>query len=259
MQDRNTLAALGLRPFSARSVVASVLLGTHPPELPTAALIRLCGRFGIAEGTARVALSRMVAGGELATTDDGGYRLVGRALLSRQRAQDEAYHPHDREWDGTWRQAVVVSGSRSAGDRAELRRAFAGARFAEWREGVWLRPDNLPAPTDPLLRAGPCRWLRGSRPEADPVELAAELWDLAGWTAHGAKLLAVAGPEPGDMDGEGAATVFAAAAALLHHLRTDPLLPSPLVPGGWPADDLRASYRAHIAAIGQLVEELSLA
>ncbi|MGH9035805.1 MAG: hypothetical protein ACRD0O_08565, partial [Acidimicrobiia bacterium] len=113
-QDRNTLAALGLRPMSARSVVASVLLGSHPPELPVAALVQLCGRFGIAEGTTRVALSRMVAAGELAAVPGergvpggpggmAGYRLVGEALLSRQRAQDEARHPPHEPWDGTWR------------------------------------------------------------------------------------------------------------------------------------------------------------
>ncbi len=66
--------AFGLRPMSARSVVASVLLGSHPPELPVAALVHLCSRFGIAEGTTRVALSRMVAAGELAAVEPGAGR-----------------------------------------------------------------------------------------------------------------------------------------------------------------------------------------
>lgn len=250
-QDRNMLAALGLRPMSARSVVASVLLGSHPPELPVAALVRLCGRFGIAEGTTRVALSRMVAAGELEAVE-GGYRLVGPALLSRQRTQDEARYPPREPWDGNWRMAVVVSGSRSAGERAELRRVFAGARYAEWREGVWLRPANLPVPDDGRLTGGPCRWL-AARPDDDPRALAGELWDLDGWGDRGRRLLAVAGREPANMEGEGAALVFAAAAAILRHLRTDPLLPSELLPAGWPAEDLRAGYAAHVDAIGRLV------
>ncbi|MGH9001774.1 MAG: PaaX domain-containing protein, C- domain protein, partial [Acidimicrobiia bacterium] len=219
-QDRDTLTALGLRPMSARSVVASMLLGSHPPELPASALVRLCGRFGITEGTTRVALSRMVAAGELAAVEPGAvvrtpaYRLVGEALLSRQRSQDEAYHPLDLPWDGAWRQAVVVSGSRSAVERAELRRAFGEARFAEWREGVWLRPANLPAPGDPRLTTGPVRWLL-SRPEEEAVALAGELWDLTGWAERGRRLLEVAGVEPGDLEGDHAAAAFAAAAAVL--------------------------------------------
>src|SRR5256885_17059826 len=91
MQERNInpesvaspLAALGLRPLSARSVVASVLLGTHPPRLSAAALVELCGRFGISGGTTRVALSRMVAAGGLAARG-GHYRLVGGGLFARQ-------------------------------------------------------------------------------------------------------------------------------------------------------------------------------
>ena len=53
------------RPLSARSVVASTLLGMRPPRLPTQILVRSGALFGIAEGTTRVALSRMVAAGEL--------------------------------------------------------------------------------------------------------------------------------------------------------------------------------------------------
>src|SRR5438105_12153087 len=110
MQERNTgrpqshpqlLEALGLRPLSARSVVASVLLGTHPPRLSAAALVELCGRFGITGGTTRVALSRMVTAGELAA-EDGHYRLIGKVLLSRQRAQDDALDPPALPWAGNW-------------------------------------------------------------------------------------------------------------------------------------------------------------
>jgi phenylacetic acid degradation operon negative regulatory protein len=55
-QDRNIL-----RPLSARSIVASTLLGCHPPELPTRALVQMGTLYGIPEGTLRVALSRMLS------------------------------------------------------------------------------------------------------------------------------------------------------------------------------------------------------
>ena len=263
MQGRNTapaaiLHALGLRPLSARSVVASVLLGTHPPRLSAAALVELCGRFGIAGGTTRVALSRMVTAGELAA-EDGHYRLVGEGLLSRQRAQDDALDPPARPWTGGWRMAVVVGPGRTAAERLELRRAFADARFAQWREGVWLRPDNLAPPAGALFSEGPVRWLTVD-PDGDPEGLTGELWDLPGWIARGGALLAAAPDEPGDLVAsapEWAASVFAAAAASIRLLRTDPLLPPSLVAPDWPADRLRARYATYLGAIQGLVRHLS--
>jgi DNA-binding transcriptional regulator PaaX len=64
-------------PLTARSVLASALLGMDPPELPVAQLVRLTGLFGISENRARVALSRMVAGGEATSDGTGLYRLAG--------------------------------------------------------------------------------------------------------------------------------------------------------------------------------------
>jgi phenylacetic acid degradation operon negative regulatory protein len=255
----STLAALGLRPLSARSVVASVLLGTHPPRLSAAALVELCGRFGITGGTTRVALSRMVTAGELAA-EDGHYRLIGEGLLFRQRTQDDALDPPAVLWTGNWHMAVVVSPGRAAAERLELRRAFADARFAQWREGVWLRPDNLGRPLD-LPEESPLRWLE-AQPQDNPVGLAGELWDLAGWCARGEALLAAGPEEPGDLvaaEPEWAAAVFAAAAATLRHLRTDPLLPESLLAPNWPADGLRARYARYLTAIQRLVRHLSAA
>ena len=54
-----------------------------------------------------------------------------------------------------------------------------------------------------------------------------------------------------------AAAVFAAAAALLRHLRTDPLLPAELLPTPWPADQLRERYAAHLASIQALIRGLA--
>ena len=79
------------KPMTARSVVASTLLGVEPPRLTTRILVRSGELFGIAEGTTRVALSRMVAAGEL-RPDDDGYRLAGR-LLDRQARQTASRGP----------------------------------------------------------------------------------------------------------------------------------------------------------------------
>jgi phenylacetic acid degradation operon negative regulatory protein len=52
-----------LPPMTARSVLASALLGEDPPELPVAHLVLLGELFGINPNRSRVALSRMVARG----------------------------------------------------------------------------------------------------------------------------------------------------------------------------------------------------
>ena len=98
-QVRNTaLRAEGdesAAPLTARSVLASALLGMDPPELPVAQLVRLTGLFGISENRARVALSRMVAGGEATSDGSGRYRLAGH-LAARQSRQSASRAGRDR-------------------------------------------------------------------------------------------------------------------------------------------------------------------
>ncbi|NVI86733.1 PaaX domain-containing protein, C- domain protein, partial [Actinomadura sp. BRA 177] len=169
---------LEIRPLTARSVVLSTLLGVHPPRLPARYLVRVGDLFGIAEGTVRVALSRMVAAGDLVQSN-GEYTLTDR-LLDRQTRQDESRLPSTRPWDGTWEIAVITAERRPAADRAALRQAMSALRLAELREGTWLRPANLTRTRpDPVVRQ--CTFLTG-RPEEDPALLAATLWDLDAWT-----------------------------------------------------------------------------
>ncbi|MDF3149394.1 PaaX domain-containing protein, C- domain protein, partial [Streptomyces sp. T21Q-yed] len=133
-----------LRPLSARSVVLSLLLGLHPPELPVKDLVGSVEPFGIAGSTLRAALSRMVAAGDLRRAD-AVYGLSDR-LLERQRRQDDAVHPETVPWGGDWEMVVVTATGRGPAERAELRSELTWLRLAELREGVWLRPANLLRP-----------------------------------------------------------------------------------------------------------------
>ena len=246
----------GHRPLTARSVVASTLLGTDPPRLPVAFLVRTGLLFGLAEGTVRTALSRMVAAGEATTDGDGWYSLTGE-LAERQARQRRSRSAATVEWSGRWRMAVVVGGARSAGERAELRRAMVRLRMSELRDGVWLRPDNLDR-TDPTWQSDvvdrQCRWF-----VADPqltldhgdAELAAELWDLPAWATRADGLRRemhglVGRLEQGDT--EALAPGFVVSAAVLRHFVADPLLPRELRPRRWPGDALRADYDRYDAA-----------
>lgn len=225
-EDRN--ADLGLRPLTARSVLLSTLLGLDPPALPTARLVATARLFGIAEGTARVALSRMTRAGEV-VADGVGYRLAGR-MLERQARQASGLRPHARRWRGGWHLAVVTATGRSAAERTALRQTLAHARFAEWREGVWLRPDDLPRP-----EVSGVAW-SSARPDAAPLHL----WDLDGHAARATALRSQLQRTPPDIDDLAAG--FVLSAAVLRHLAADPLLPPALLPDPWPNDGLREVY-----------------
>jgi phenylacetic acid degradation operon negative regulatory protein len=226
--------------MTARSVLASALLGEDPPELPVAHLVHLAGLFGINGNRARVALSRMVAAGEVTTDGAGRYRLAGH-LLARQHRQAASRSGDTLPWDGRWRVVVVTASGRSAEERGALRRRLALARLAEQREGVWLRPGNLVLRPDPA--DGDQVALFTATPDGDPVALAATLWDLDGWASGALGLLerlgAVTPATPDDL-----APGFVLSAAVLRHLQSDPLLPAVLLPAGWPGTELRRRYDA---------------
>jgi phenylacetic acid degradation operon negative regulatory protein len=241
-----------LRPLSPRSVIASLLLGMHPPRARGALLVRWCAHLGIAEGTTRVALSRMVDAGELAV-HDGRYELSGR-LRRRQPGQDWSLAPVLLPWDGEWALWLVRPGARSAPARAGLRRAAVTARLAELRDGVWARPANLPAEATPpgaleTLTEQAAAWT-GRPPPATELPVA-ELFGLVEAASRARALLARLGPittelEKGDLSRLGPA--FSLGAAALQQVRRDPLLPPALAGPDWPGSELRAAYSRYQAA-----------
>ncbi|MFC5747343.1 PaaX domain-containing protein, C- domain protein [Actinomadura rugatobispora] len=238
---------LELRPLTARSVVLSTLLGLHPPRIGARQAVRVGELFGIAEGTIRVALSRMVASGDLVQDEKGRYELTDR-LRNRQTRQDESRFPRTRPWDGTWEIAVITAERRSPAERAALRQAMSALRLAELREGTWLRPANLSRPGRPEIVQRQCTFLEG-RPERDPAALAAVLWDLDAWTATAGDLRAALD------QADTLAEQFTVSAAVLRHLLRDPLLPPPLLHSGWPGPGLREHYERFEAAFERLLSE----
>ena len=228
----------GTPPLTARSALASALMGEDPPELPVAHLVHLAGLFGINPNRARVALSRMVASGEATTDGAGRYRLAGR-LLERRDRQGDSLAGRTREWDGGWHLVVVTTTGSSAEQRTARRRRLSLARMAEQREGVWLRPDNLDLRPDPADDHDLTVFT--AVPGADPATLAATLWDLDRWASRARVLVGALETRP-TAGRDDLAQGFELSAAVLRHLQADPLLPAALVPGDWPAPVLRATY-----------------
>ncbi len=236
------VVAADLRPLPARSVVLSLLLGSHPDRMSPAQLTRAGEHFGIPASTLRVALTRAVAAGDL-RREDGDY-VLGERLVTRQRRQDEGVADAETDWDGAWEMAVVVVTGRPGSERAALRDTLTGARLAELREGVWTRPANLRrAPAyagDPVLSSF------RARPDDDPARLARELWDLSGWVCDGRALL-------GRIESTtNPAHRLAVAAHIVRHLTADPLLPRMLLPADWPGAELRSAYAGYQAELRDL-------
>lgn len=243
------VAEIEIRPLNARSLALSALLGTHPPQLPARALVALGELFGIAAGTMRTALSRLVAAGDL-ESDDGRYRLAGD-LLDRQRTQDAGRRSPDRRWDGRWHTAISTDDQRPVGERRRSRRILGDARFGELRPDTWMRPANTPAPD-----AGPGWVVVTGELDADRhAELVDRLWDLDRIAGHADQLrghlaesnAAVGSRSPAPFD-----TIpdrFHTAAAVLRFLRSEPLLPGALVGPDWSVDALRSDYAVAEAAL----------
>lgn len=233
----------GIRQLNARSLALSALLGTHPPALPARALVALAELFGIAGGTMRTALSRMVAAGEVAA-DSGWYRLAGR-LLDRQQAQDIGRRPPAPDWDGRWHTVIAASDQRELADRRQFRAVLTDHRFGELRPDTWLRPANLPSPDlgpAAYVVTGPIASTDG---RANEPALLDRLWDLASIARSAEQLLdridAVrAGTDL--TDHSSIPEAFTLSAAVVRFLRAEPLLPAALTPDDWPVDDLRRRY-----------------
>ena len=233
------IAALGIDPLSARSIILSALLGTHPPTLPGRSLVALAELFGVRPGTTRTSLSRMVANGELTCTD-GRYALAGR-LLERQREQDSGRSVGADDWAGGWITAIAASDRRSIAERRAFRESMIGSRLAELRPDIWMRPANTPGPprsADVLITSGPL--------DCDDVDdLVARLWPLDELDATATRLKGALERQRSTIDSgdiDLLPQTFMISAAAVRYLRIEPQLPAALAPPAWTASDLRPLY-----------------
>lgn len=235
------------RPLTVRSFVLSLVLGTHPLPLTTAQIVKGGEALGFPGAGVRVALSRGLAAGDLERSDVG--YVLGERLITRQRAQSEAIEQRATPWNGAWETAIVVSSGRPNAERVELRTSLTRHRLAELREGVWLRPANLIRPRD--YESEPTLTCCESH-HADPAALASALWDLDSWASQARQIIDAFERTHGEP-----APRFAAAAEIVRHLTTDPLLPPQLLPDDWPGTDLRRAYGVYQDELRDLAASFS--
>lgn len=221
-----------LRPLTARSAILSLLLGSHPPSATVSELVAFGRHLAIKESAVRAALTRMVSASDL-HREHGRYTLSDR-LLDRQRRQDDSLEVPTDPWNRSWLVAAVVSNGRDRVSRLHLRRWMLAAHFGELREGVWMRPDNLPWRPDAAIAAD-LETLH-ARPTTEDAALVDQLFAPGVWAAIGRDLLdqARASVSPRDR--------LTAYATIVRHLTHDPLLPAELLPSDWPGRALRTAY-----------------
>ncbi len=239
---------IGNRPLSARSVLASALLGADEARLTVAELVAVASLFGISDGAARTCLWRMVSNGEL-IGDGGSYTLAGHLLERRERVDAASRIDDAANWDGTWELAIVSLDRRSAADRLELRKAATALHLAELREGVWIRPDNLDPQRLPASRAvldRQCTHFHGAATDITADKMRA-LFSLDGWTDDARALINAMNVAltTGERDNSAESFIyeFALSIAVVRHLQLDPLLPPELNEDDWPGHTLRSTYR----------------
>jgi phenylacetic acid degradation operon negative regulatory protein len=230
-----------LEPLNPRSIVLSVLLGSHPPQMSVGRILEFTSLFDLADGTVRTALSRMVAAGDL-VNDEGTYRLSGR-LVERQAQQDAGRHDPPTHWDGAWWTVAVLSERRTMAERRHFRARAIGARLGELRPDLWLRPANIAIAADlpdALVTRGPM--ITG-----DERRLVEQLWDLDGLRtradAHHRALDDTAG-RLRTGDDRPLADAFVALAGAQQFLRVEPQLPVELAP-----DDTGTALRSRYADV----------
>jgi len=242
-------SASAVRPETA----ALALFGDHVLDrgvaVSTVGVIAVLGRLGIGEHATRTALNRMVRRGLLRTLRRGRQAFLGltahgtTVLRDGQRKLDGEVV--DRDWDGRWTLLTFSVPESRRADRHALRTRLGWFGFGPLRSGLWVSTSAADvsatlAELDLLehaevFRAEAFRW-------TDPARIAAEAWDLPAIAAgYEDFLLRWGGGASEHLDDLSRRILLGAEWLLL--IRRDPVLPSVLLPEGWPGTRAAALFR----------------
>jgi phenylacetic acid degradation operon negative regulatory protein len=230
---------------SPRSLILDLLSTLRGGSMPVAALVAAGALFELAENSMRVAVARLLAGGQLERDERGRYRLgAGAEPVDRRVRAWRRIEERTRRWDGGWIGVLAAPGSarrrRGESPGARARRLLG---FAPLEGGLALRPDNLRggvAETREDLEALGLEEgaLVFGIDEFDPVTdaRARGLWDAAGLAEGYARSLrdleSSAAQLPRLGEAEAMVESFLLGGRVIRQLVLDPLLPDPVAPCG---------------------------
>ncbi|MFC3890597.1 PaaX family transcriptional regulator C-terminal domain-containing protein [Lentzea rhizosphaerae] len=260
------VAGSAVRPETA----ALALFGDHVLDrgvaVSTVGIVTALGRLGIGEHAARTALGRMGRRGLLRTVRQGRQAFLGltdhgtAVLRDGQRKLDGDIV--DSTWDGRWTLLTFSVPESRRADRHALRTRLGWFGFGPLRSGLWVSTSDADvsatlAELDLLdhaevFRAEAFRW-------TDPARIAAEAWDLPAIAAGYSDFLARWGDGAfGHLDELSRRILLGAEWLLL--IRRDPVLPSVLLPEGWPgtraAERFRTLRHGWARQAGELAENV---
>lgn len=272
--DGDTVADRDLLPRpttgSSPQHLAVTLLGDYwhgrREHLPSAALVRLLGEFGVTAVSARAALHRLTDRGVLESSRGGRrtyYALTDTAtstILGSSR-RITRFGASTRPWDGQWTVALFSLPEPRRDLRHLLRSRLRWLGFAALFDGVWVSPHASPDAVLAALaelRIGSATVLRatdcgGCRPPQSA-------WDLDELRATYEEFIADATP----LLGRARAGAVGPAEALVARTRLmdvwrrfpglDPDLPAELLPPDWPRRRAHDAFAGLYDALGPVAE-----
>lgn len=227
---------------TAKSLILDLLSSLRKGTMPVSALVRAGDLFEIAENNIRVALARLLAGGQVERDERGCYRLGPRsAAVNRRVTEWRRLDQRLRDWDGRW---LGVHGAPRAGRGAQSRRrerALLMLGFQELAPGLAIRPANLISRIDEIRDELLALGLENGAlvigidelpPDTNAV--ARGLWDVAGLCDGYRRALEALRASELHLQGLGEEEAmlesYLLGGAVLRELALDPLLPDPIVP-----------------------------
>jgi phenylacetic acid degradation operon negative regulatory protein len=237
-------------------------------HIPSAALVRVLGEFGITSAGSRAALSRLSRRGLLISAKSGRhtyYGLTDRAadLLREGVRRILGFGAADRSWDGNWTVVAFSVPEDQRQARPVLRARLRWLGFAPLYDGFWITPHP---PSDDIaelldeLNVGAATVLVGRLLDRAQADHPLSAWDLeelravyTGFVDRFAELLVrLRSGEVGASEGLVARTTVMDSWRNMPNL--DPELPAELLPSDWPRQRARQVFVEIYDGLGALAE-----
>ncbi|MEV4847562.1 PaaX family transcriptional regulator C-terminal domain-containing protein [Micromonospora matsumotoense] len=235
--------------------------------LPSAAIVALLGEFGVTNGAARTAISRLARRGVLEVNRHGRYstyRLTDGAAadLSNGGTVIATVGVEPAPWDGSWTVVVFSIPEQERTRRRTLRDHLRWSGYAPLYDGVWISPAPLPPQERAALAAAACGSVTVLRAQHQDLEAEvdrnpAEAWDLPGIAKEYERFIDKWGallPRIAAGSVTSAAAVRARTEVMNVYRRfpvLDPMLPMALMPPDWPR---RRATEAFVAIYDGLLQ-----
>lgn len=239
--------------------------------LPSAAIVDLLGEFGVTNGAARTTISRLARRGVIEGRRNGrnsAYRLTEPAManLTRGGRGIAAFGAGQESWDGWWTLVAFSMPQQESAQRRAIREHLRWRGYAPLYDGVWVSPHPMTAQEQTDLAGVAFGAMSVFRAQHLELETGAtrnpvEAWDIAGiakeyttfirrWSRLLPRIAA------GSISGTAAVRLRTEVMDLYRRFPVlDPLLPTELLPSGWPRTRAREVFVAVYDGLARPAQE----